>query len=172
MRRWLGLQRVVFAGILTSAFCLAQSGPSHPTNSAGTSALQREFFDIIRRGEAGKFLSYVPEQGVNVGPEARHVARSDVEQQFLHHSGIYCKLFDSSCLQTPIKLDASAHACSYREALAHGDKVRTAATETVRSGVRQAILVAEVKDDQCPDTRLIDFIFNFEQDEWKLFSVP
>jgi len=158
--------------MLLSAVCLAQSGPSHPANSGGAAALQREFFDIIRRGEATKFLSYVPEQGINVGPQAKHVARPAVEQQFLHHSGLYCKLFDSSCLQTPIQLDASARACSYREALTHSEKVRTAATETVRSGVRQAIVVAEVKDDHCPSLRLIDFIFNYEQDGWKLFSVP
>ena len=171
MRRWLGRKRVA-AGMLLSAVCVAQSTPSHPANSGGAAVLQREFFDIIRRGEATKLLSYVPEQGINVGPQAEHVARPAVEQQFLHHSGLYCKLFDSSCLQAPIKLDASARACSYREALTHSEKVRTAATETVRSGVRQAIVVAEVKDDQCPNLRLIDFIFNYEQDGWKLFSVP
>jgi len=172
MKRWSGLQRVVFVGMLLSGLCVAQSGLADPKSSGGTAALQREFFDIIRRGEADKFLTYVPEQGINVGPQAEHVTRSAVEQQFLHRRGLYCKLFDSSCMQTQIELDTSARACSYRELLTRSEKVRPAATETVRSGVRQAILVAEVRDDQCPDTRLIDFIFNYEHDGWKLFSVP
>jgi hypothetical protein len=38
--------------------------------------------------------------------------------------------------------------------------------------VRQAILVARVNDEQCPDTKLIDFIFNAESEGWKLFSIP
>ena len=36
--------------------------------SASTAALEREFFAAIREGEAKKFLSYVPEGGVNIGP--------------------------------------------------------------------------------------------------------
>jgi len=101
------------------------------------------------------------EGGVNFGPQVQHVTRGDVEQQLLSHRGLYCQLFDSSCIDAAIKLDASERACSYRELLAHS-LVRTAATETTRNGVRQAILVAEVKNDQCPSERLVDFIFNFE----------
>jgi hypothetical protein len=50
--------------------------------------------------------------------------------------------------------------------------VRTAATEAVRGGVRQAILVAEVKNDQCAGLGLIDFIFNEGHGGWELFSSP
>jgi hypothetical protein len=42
----------------------------------------------------------------------------------------------------------------------------------VRNGVRQAILVAEVKNNRCGGTNLVDFIFNYVQGEWKLFSAP
>jgi len=59
-----------------------------------------------------------------------------------------------------------------RELLNHSESVRTVASETVRSGVTQAILVAEVKNSRCGGTRLIDFIFNREGDGWRLFSVP
>lgn len=100
------------------------------------------------------------------------MTRSEVEQQFAQHRDLYCKLFDSSCIQSPIKLDASARSCSYRELLTHSEKVRTAATETVRGGVRQAILVAEVKSDQCSGVGLIDFIFNEGHSGWELFSAP
>ncbi len=41
-----------------------------------------------------------------------------------------------------------------------------------RNGVQQAVLVAEVKNDQCSNAGLIDFIFNLEADGWKLFSIP
>jgi len=134
--------------------------------------LEREFFAAIRNGDARKFLSYVPEQGLNVGSRGQHVSRPQLEQQFAQHRDLYCKLFDSSCIQSAIKLDASARVCSYRELLTHSEKVRTAATEAVRGGVRQAILVAEVKNDQCAGPGLIDFIFNEAHGGWQLFSAP
>ncbi len=75
-------------------------------------------------------------------------------------------------IQAPIKLDSSTRPCSYRELLTASEKVRTAATDAVRGGVRQAILVAEVKNDQCSGLGLIDFIFNEDRGVWKLFSAP
>jgi hypothetical protein len=147
-----------------------KSSKSNITQSAG--ALEQDFLGAIRAGDARKVLSYVPKGGVNVGPQAQHMTRDDVEQQFQAHRGLYCKLFDASCIDAPIKLDNSARPCSHRDLLTQSEKVRTAASETTRNGVRQAILVAEVKNDQCPNDRLIDFIFNLEADGWKLFSIP
>jgi hypothetical protein len=170
---------VVFSVVLQTTSAGAQSasasgtsGTPHTSTSPQTAALERDFFAAIREGDAKKFLSYVPEAGVHVGPHAKLVTRIEVEQQFSHHRDLYCTLFDSSCIDASIKLDASSRACSDRELLTHSGKIRTAATETVRNSVRQAILVAEVKNDQCGGTRLIDFIFNYVQGEWKLFSIP
>jgi hypothetical protein len=174
MKRWSHVYEVAACGLLLSAMAgpaKAQSSPHEP-GSGQVEALKREFFGAIKQGDAKKFLTYVPERGVNVGPQAEQVGRADVEEQLLHHRGLYCQLFDSSCINAPIKLDASARACSYRELLTKSEKMRLAATEAVRSGVRQAILVAEVKNDQCAGQRLIDFIFNLEPGGWKLFSVP
>src|SRR5450759_4503226 len=67
---------------------------------------------------------------------------------------------------------SSSRDCSDRELLTHSEKVRIAASETVRNGVRQAILVAQVKNKRCGGTNLVDFIFNYVQGEWKLFSAP
>jgi len=136
------------------------------------SALEQDFFAIVRRGDAGQFLAYVPKDGVNVGPNAQLTTRSEIEDQFAHHRGLFCTLFDSSCIQSTIKLDASTPPCSYRELLTQSDKVRTASTETTRNGVRQAILVAEVRNQKCAGPGLIDFIFNYHQGGWKLFSIP
>lgn len=166
---------VVLGLVLVEAVCPAaaqMAAASQPAASPQADALARDFFVLIEQGDATKFLSYVSEQGINVGPQALHLGRAEVEQQLLHHRGLYCTLFDSSCIRREIKLDASSRACSYRELLTHSGKVRRAATETVRSGVRQAILVAEVQNDECRNTRLIDFIFNYEPGGWKLFSVP
>ncbi len=140
--------------------------------SPQTAALERDFFAAIREGSTKKFLTYVPQEGLHIGPQAAPTSRAEIEDQLSHHRGLYCRLFDSSCIDAPIKLDASARACSDRELLTHSEKVRTAASETVRNSVRQAILVAEVKNDQCGGASLIDFIFNDVQAEWKLFSVP
>jgi hypothetical protein len=135
--------------------------------------LERDFFQIIRTGDAKQFLAYVPEGGVNIGPKAQHLSRTEVDDQLTQHTGLYCKLFDSSCVQSEIKLDNSGvRACSYRELLTNSSKVRTAATATTRNDVRQAILVAEVKNDNCSGVGLIDFIFNLQADGWKLFSIP
>ena len=182
---WMGGRRramicgAVFSVVLQAAFVAAQTTPapgSSKTNRASispqTAALERDFFAAIRQGDAKKFLSYVPEEGIQVGPQASPVSRAEVEQQLSHHRDLYCTLFDSSCIEAPIKLDASSHACSDRELLTHSEKVRTAASETVRNAVRQAILVAEVKNDPCGGTKLIDFIFNNVNGEWKLFSIP
>jgi len=145
---------------------------SPATGSGKMGTLENEFFAAIRDGDAKKFLSYVPERGVNVGARAEHVSRVEVEQQFAQHRGLYCKLFDSSCIQSSTKPGTGPRTCSYQEMLTHSEKVRTAATDVVRGGVHQAILVAEVKNDQCSGVGLIDFIFNEEPSGWKLFSAP
>ncbi len=168
MRCWL-----LTCGLLLVAFGSARAQSTEPKQSAAPApaTLERDFFTAIREGDAKKFLSYVPEQGINVGRRAEHVTRAEIELQFAQHRDLYCKLFDSSCLQPPIKVD-DMHRCSYRELLTHAEKVRTATTEMVRGGVRQAILVAEVKNDQCAGPRLIDFIFNEGHSGWELFSAP
>ena len=151
--------------------CVAQDSAASRHSSAHQ--LERDFFAIIRSGDAKQLLTYVPEGGVNVGSKAQHLSFAEVDDQLTHHTGLYCKLFDSSCIQSEIKLDASnVRTCSYRELLTSSGKVRTAATETTRNDVRQAILVAEVKNDKCAGVGLIDFIFNLHADGWKLFSIP
>ena len=145
---------------------------AQPPDSKGPEVLKHHFFAVIREGNAEKFLAYVSKDGVNVGSEPQHQSRDEVEQQMREHRGLYCKLFDSSCIDAPIKLDESARPCSYREVLTHSQNAHLAATETVRNRVRQAILVARVNDGQCPGTKLIDFIFNAESEGWKLFSIP
>ena len=145
-----------------------------PAKPAGSSPaeLERNFFAIVRSGDALKFLSYVPEDGVNLGRDAQPTTRAEIEDQLTNRKGLYCQLFDSSCIQSTIKLDASAPSCSYRELLTQSEKVRTASTETTRNGVRQAILAAEVHNQKCGGAGLIDFIFNYHQGGWKLFSIP
>jgi len=135
------------------------------------SELERQVFAIVREGDALRLLGYVPEDGVNLGRDAVPTSRSEIEEQLTHHTGLYCKLFDSSCLPTS-KADAAAQRCSYRELLTQSEKVRTASTETTRNNVRQAILVAEVQNAKCGGHLLIDFIFNYHQGGWKLFSIP
>jgi hypothetical protein len=167
---------VLVIAILTgvSRCGLAQASSHSPKSgrSPSPASLEQDFFAAIRAGDSSKILSYVPERGVNVGPEAQHVSRDEVEQQFQFHRGLYCKLFDSSCIDAAINLGNSARGCSYRELLTHSEKVRTAASEVTRGGVMQAVLVAQIKNDQCPNQKLIDVIFNLQADGWKLFSVP
>jgi hypothetical protein len=151
----------------------AQTHTSELPQPSDTHALEQGFFSLIRSGKPGKLLSYVSKGGVDVGKDAQHLTRDEVEDQINNQRGLYCKLFDSACIQSEIQLDNSkVHACSYRELLTKSKKVRTAASETTRNGVRQAILVAEVKNDNCTGVGLIDFIFNRQSDGWKLFSIP
>lgn len=186
-RKWItGLRRAVIFSAMVSSVLMAQTTSStaqsasppgasrtpHASLSPQTAALERDFFAALRKGDAKRFLSYVPEEGLLVGPQAKPVSRAEVEEQLSHRRDLYCKLFDSSCIEAPIKLDASSPACSDRELLTRSEKVRTAATETVRNGVHQAILVAEVKNQRCGGAKLIDFIFNYAHGEWKLFSAP
>ena len=162
---------ILFGGCVPiSAQSALASGKSR--SSLTPAALEREFFTAIREGNARKVLSYVPERGVDLGPQTQHATRAEVEQQFLAHRGLYCRLFDSSCIDAPINLDNSARACSYRELLTNSKKVRTAASEMTRNGVQQAVLVARIENNDCPNGKLIDFIFNLEADGWKLFSIP
>jgi len=164
---------IAIGPVLTSA----QARPGN-TASTGTTAaaaapeLERQFFAILRSGDALQFLAFVPEDGVNLGRDAQHYARPEIEDQLTHRTGLYCKLFDSSCIQSAVKSDPAPQSCSYRELLTHSEKVRTASTEAMRNGVRQAILVAEVHNQKCSGPVLIDFIFNYHQGGWKLFSIP
>jgi hypothetical protein len=156
---------------------IAQCGGRKPsatskTTTAATSELERRFFAIVRNGDAPQLLSYVPDDGVNLGRYAEHATRAEIEEQLTHRTGLYCKLFDSSCIPSSSKEDPHAQACSYRELLTQSEKVRTASTETTRNKVRQAILVAEVQNKKCGGPTLVDFIFNYQQGGWKLFSVP
>ncbi len=149
------------------------SGEKSKSESASAKQLEQNFFAVLREGDAIKFLSYVPAGGVNVGTDAQHLTRAEVEQQLTRHEGLYCKLFDSACLTSEIRLDQSnVRPCSYRELLTKSQDLRTAATETTRNGVRQAILVARMKNDNCAGVGLVDFIFNLQADGWKLFSIP
>jgi hypothetical protein len=160
----------------TSTLC-AQSPPEKatvPTKPATPtpSELERQVFAIVREADALRFLGYVPEDGANLGHDAVHTNRAEIEEQLTHHTGLYCKLFDSSCLPKAGEADPSPQICSYRELLTQSEKVRTASTETTRNNVRQAILVAEVQNAKCGGHLLIDFIFNHQHDGWKLFSIP
>ncbi len=159
---------------LSSGLTAAQTQSAAPKapSSQPVSSLERDFLAAIRDGNADKFLSYVSERGFNFGPQAQPMSRDEAQKQLLAHRGIYCKLFDSSCIDAPIKLDASAPPCSYRELLTQSEKVHTAATETTRNGVQQAIVVARIESKTCPNDKLIDFIFNLNADGWKLFSLP
>lgn len=149
----------------------AKAAGAGPSTGITPSMLETQVFGVIREGDALKFLSYVPEDGVNLGRYAEHATRAEVEQQLTNRSGLYCKLFDSSCLAAGAKSEGEP-SCSYRELLTSSQKVRTASTETTRNNVRQAILVAEVQNDKCGGHLLIDFIFNHQQGGWKLFSIP
>jgi len=153
---------------------MAQSSPASGKSGSSLTpaALEQDFFSAIREADAKRVLSYVPKRGVDLGPQTQHATRAEVEQQFRAHRGLYCRLFDSSCIDAPIHLDNSARACSYRELLTHSQKVRTAASAMIRNGVEQAVLVARIQNDRCPNGKLIDFIFNLETDGWKLFSIP
>lgn len=149
----------------------AKAAGAGASTSITPSMLETQVFAVIRGGDALKFLSYVPEDGVNLGRYAEHATRAEIEQQLTSRSGLYCKLFDSACLAAGSKSD-DGPSCSYRELLTSSQKVRTASTETTRNNVRQAILVAEVQNDKCGGHLLIDFIFNHQQGGWKLFSIP
>jgi hypothetical protein len=143
------------------------------TRNVSAAQLEHDFFTLLRSSDDKAFLAYVPAGGVNVGSNAQHLSRAEVEAQLTHHAGLYCKLFDSACLTSEIKLDQSnVRGCSYRELLTTSKDVHTAATETTRNGVRQAILVARMKNDNCAGVGLVDFIFNLQADGWKLFSIP
>lgn len=160
-------------GFMCAGRVMAQSSStkSKAETKVTPAALQREFFDAIRAGDTQKVLSYIA-KGVNVGPEMQHVTQDQVEQEFLAHRGLYCKLFESSCIQAPINLGNSVRSCSYRELLTHSKDVHTAASEITRNDVPQAVLVARIKNDGCPNQNLIDFVFNLDADGWKLFSIP
>lgn len=145
-----------------------------PTKHTGipASELERLFFGIVKDGDTLKFLSYVPDDGVNLGRDALRSTRTEIEDQLTHRTGLYCRLFDSSCIPSPPASNVPAQSCSYRELLTQSEKVRTASTETKRNGVRQAILAAEIHNQKCSGAVLIDFIFNYQEGGWKLFSIP
>jgi len=167
--------------VIVSAFLMVAPVPQAQSDSASSvanpsperpSELEQQFLGVIRNGDALKLLSYVPEDGVHLGHHADHVTRTEIEEQLTNRKGLYCKLFDSTCLRANAEKDAGQPLCSYRELLTSSDKVRTASTETTRNNVRQAILIAEIQSDKCGGHLLIDFIFNQQNGGWKLFSIP
>ena len=178
-----GSKVLLWSMLCAPVLVCAQSAPEKapPAPATGTqaahagdspSALESRFFAIVRNGDALGFLSYVPQDGINLGRDALHSTRDEIEDQLTHRTGLYCKLFDSSCIPSHSAPNAPAQPCSYRELLTQSEKVRTASTETTRNGVRQAILVAEVLNQKCSGPILIDFIFYYQQGGWKLFSIP
>lgn len=158
--------------LFTAAMASAQSAAPAEKPTESSKALEQKFFAALRSGDTGKVLSYIPKRGVNLGSNAQHAGRNEIEEQFKSHRGLFCKLFESSCIDAEVNLGNSLRTCSDRELLTGSQKVRTASSEVTRNGVQQAVLVAEVKNDQCSNAGLIDFIFNLEADGWKLFSIP
>lgn len=163
---------LVFIAACSPAVAQSTSAPEKTSSHEAVATLERNFFAALREGDDRKLLSYIPEGGVDVGTNGHHETRERIEQQFHLHQGLYCKLFDSSCINAPIDLGNSARTCSYRELLTASEKVRTASSEVTRNGVQQAVLVARIENKQCPNDKLIDFIFNLDADGWKLFSIP
>lgn len=162
---------VCLACLAVGAFGQAGSGQAASAAKSATpttAELEKHFFAIVREGDVLQFLSYVPDDGVNLGHDAKPTPRAMIEDQLTHRTGLYCKLFDSACLPKA----AGVQPCSYRELLTQSEKVRTASTATTRNHVRQAILVAEVQNQKCGGAALIDFIFNEHAGGWKLFSIP
>lgn len=172
--KWVVARGVLAVCLLGLGSAMAQSAstPDKASQSESSKALEKDFFAAIRDGDANRVLSYIPKGGVNAGPDVRHLSRQEVEEQFQAHRGLYCNLFDSSCIDAAINLGNSTRVCSDREMLTHSEKARTASSEVTRNGVQQAVLVAVVTNDQCSNTKLIDFIFNLDADGWKLFSIP
>lgn len=166
------LALAVLVGASTPAAAQSTSTAEKTSSREAIGTLERNFFAALRQGDSKKVLSYVAEDGVDVGANGQHETREQVEQQFQLHQGLYCKLFDSSCIKAAINLGNSTRACSYRELLMQSEKVHTASSEVTRSGVHQAVLVARLENKQCPNDKLIDFIFNLNADGWKLFSMP
>ncbi len=158
--------------VFVTAVATAQSAAPTGKPAESSKALEQEFFAALSSGDTGKVLSYIPEHGVNVGSNAQHVSRKEIKEQFQSHRGLFCTLFESSCIDAEVNLGNSLRTCSDRELLTDSQKVRTASSEVTRNGVEQAVLVAEVKNDQCSNAGLIDFIFNLDADGWKLFSIP
>ena len=94
----------------------AEAGHAASTKTVAVltpAALESEFFAVVREGDALKFLSYISEEGVNLGRDAQHASRDAVEEQLTHRTGLYCKLFDTACLN-----DGD---CSYRELLTQSE---------------------------------------------------
>src|ERR1700751_3185037 len=90
------------------------AGGKGKSQSESSAQLEHTFFGLIRESDASKFLTYVPAGGVNVGSKAEHLGRAEVEEQLTQHTGLYCKLFDSSCLTSEIRLGQSnVRTCSY-----------------------------------------------------------
>ena len=173
--RWLiswAMIAILVAAIAENAAGQASSNKDNSDNAVPVNVLEKHFFEAIRAGNAQDVLSYVSKDGVNIGQDAQHTSQDAVEQQFAAHQDLYCRLFDSSCIKAPIDLANSGRTCSYRELLTRSKEVRTAGSAMTRSGVRQAILVARIKNDECPNQTLIDFVFNLQADGWKLFSIP
>ncbi|HUK73964.1 MAG TPA: hypothetical protein VLV47_00650 [Candidatus Bathyarchaeia archaeon] len=171
--RFRNLGRWLAAAAILAACCLPAAAQSKSESSQEpASVLEQKFFSALRTGDSNAILSYIPAGGVNVGANAQHVSREEIERQLQFHHGIYCQLFDSSCIDAPIQLDNVQRACSYRELLTHSENVHTAASELTRNGVQQAVLVARIENKQCPSDKLIDFIFNLHAEGWKLFSIP
>ncbi|HSY13740.1 MAG TPA: hypothetical protein VK976_16225 [Verrucomicrobiae bacterium] len=170
MRRLTGMRAFALLLLFASTVAFAQSAAPEKSDSAKT--LEQQFFAALRAGDADKVLSYIPKNGVNIGSNEEHTSRADIEEQFQKRRGLYCRLFDSACISATIDLANSARPCSDRELLTKSEKVRLASSEMTRNGVQQAVLVAEVKNDKCSNSGLIDFIFNLDADGWKLFSIP
>lgn len=155
----------------TAESATPESAGKATSAAASAATLERDFFAVLRNGDALQFLAYVPEDGVNVGRDAEHSTRDEIAEQLSHRTGLYCRLFDTTCISQGSKSDPAPQ-CSDRELLTQSEKTRTASTEATRNGVRQAILVAEVHNQKCAGQVLIDFIFNYQKGGWKLFSIP
>jgi hypothetical protein len=161
-------RRLLVVSLLAVPALNGQNASTDKRSTPTPADLEKSFFAIIRDGDALQFLSYIPEDGVHLGRSAQHTTRDAVEEQLTKKTGLYCKLFDSACIEH----ESNSHACSYRELLTKSENVRTASTEATRNNVRQAILVAQVQNEKCGGAVLVDFIFNAQNGEWKLFSIP
>ena len=118
---------LVLAAVLLAS-CNRGERPKTLDITLVTKALDSEWWQRVKKGanEAARanpdvrLAVLAPEREVNIDQQV-----SILEDQITNQRGVYCKLFDSACIQSEIQLDNSTvHACSYRELLTKSKKVR------------------------------------------------
>lgn len=133
--------------------------------------LQQRFLRAIKEKNADLFLGFVSDDGIYLGVDSGKLSKKDVAHEIKMRKGVYCLLFDSTCLRAETHDETCSY--SYSQMLSDAEKIKISTSLGNYKNTPQAEITVSVRDYRgTSSSEMLNFIFNREASGWRLIAIP